>query len=481
MKTLEGKVAVITGGSSGIGLATAKRFVEEGAHVVITGRREKELKEAAAFIKRNVTTVVGDVSRLEDLDRLYAVVKEKHGHIDILFANAGAGTIAPLAVATEAHFEQTFDVNVKGLFFTVQKALPLFKDGGSIILNSSVSNVLGVPGFSAYAASKAAVRNFSRAWTLELKDRKIRVNTMSPGPIEPPALETTTGLTPEQAEQAAAQFASQIPMGRRGKPEEIAAAVTFLASDESSFITAVDLAVDVGMARVWPGRGPVAGLRSRQSCDHHSQTSFLTQDRRGIMSYAIIGFGKIGHALAKAFARNDIEVSAATTRDPESFASDAAAIGPTIIPKTLAEAVKADILFLAVRFESHKEVAKALSNWKGKTIIDVTNAYGVPPEELGGLPSSKAVAKAFTGARLVKGFNHLVAAVLDQDPAVHGGRRVVFLASDDDGAAAEIGALAETLGFAPIKLGGLSEGGLLVQARGNSWGRLIFRDLVKFD
>jgi NAD(P)-dependent dehydrogenase (short-subunit alcohol dehydrogenase family) len=155
-----------------------------------------------------------------------------------------------LALATEAHFDQTFDVHVKGLFFTVQKALPLFKDGGSIILNSSVSNVLGLPGFSAYAASKAAVRNFSRAWTLELKDRKIRVNTMSPGPIETPALETTTGLTPEQAEQAAAQFASQIPMGRRGKPEEIAAAVTFLASDESSFITGVDLAVDGGMAQV---------------------------------------------------------------------------------------------------------------------------------------------------------------------------------------------------------------------------------------
>ena len=200
------------------------------------------------------------------------------------------------------------------------------------------------------------------------------------------------------------------------------------------------------------------------------------------MSYAIIGFGKIGHALARAFARNGIEVSVATTRDPESFASDAAAIGPTIIPKTLAEAVKADILFLAVRFDSHKEVAKALSSWKGKTIVDVTNAYGVPPEQLGRQPSSaRNVAEAFTGGRLVKGFNHLGAAVLEQDPAVHGGRRVVFLASDDDGAAAEIGALAEKLGFSPIQLGGLSEGGLLVQARGNSWGRLIFKDLVKFD
>src|ERR1700736_123556 len=199
------------------------------------------------------------------------------------------------------------------------------------------------------------------------------------------------------------------------------------------------------------------------------------------MSYAIIGFGKIGHAVAKAFARNGIEVSVATTRDPERFASDAAAIGPTITPKTLAEAAKADIIFLAVRFEAHPDVAKALPTWQGKTIIDVTNAYGVPPEKLGGQPSSKFVAQAFAGARLVKGFNHLVAAVLDQDPAVQGGRRVVFLASDDDGAAEEMGALAEKLGFAPIKLGGLSEGGLLVHARGNSWGRLIFKDLVKFD
>ncbi|MHC8285568.1 NADPH-dependent F420 reductase [Pseudomonas sp. XS1P51] len=199
------------------------------------------------------------------------------------------------------------------------------------------------------------------------------------------------------------------------------------------------------------------------------------------MSYAIIGFGNIGQALAKAFARNGIEVSVATTREPESFAAAVAAIGPQIIPKTLADAVKADIVFLAVRFESHPDVAKALPTWKGKTIIDVTNAYGVSPEELGGKPSSRVVAQAFTGGRLVKGFNHLGAAVLGQDPAVQGGKRVVFLASDDDGAAAQVGALAESLGFSPIKLGGLSEGGLMVQARGNTWGQLIFKDLIKFD
>jgi predicted dinucleotide-binding enzyme len=198
------------------------------------------------------------------------------------------------------------------------------------------------------------------------------------------------------------------------------------------------------------------------------------------MSCAIIGFGNIGRALAKVFARKGIEVSVATTRDPKSFASDAAAIGPVIIPKTLAEAVKADIVFLAVRFESHRDVAKTLPTWKGKTIIDVTNAYGVSSEALGGQPSAQVVAQAFTGGRLVKGFNHLVAAVLAQDPDVQGGRRVVFLASDDDGAATEIGALAEKIGFSPIKLGGLSEGGLLVQAHGNSWGQLIFKDLVKF-
>jgi predicted dinucleotide-binding enzyme len=203
----------------------------------------------------------------------------------------------------------------------------------------------------------------------------------------------------------------------------------------------------------------------------------MSKSENKVAGYAIIGFGKIGQALAKAFARKGIEVSVATTRDPQSFASDAAAIGPG----TLAEAVKADVIFLAVRFESHPDVAKALPNWQGKTIVDVTNAYGVPPEQMGGLPSTRFIAQDFTGGKLVKGFNHLIAAVLEQDPAVHGGRRVVFLASDDDGALAEIGALAESLGFAPVKLGGLSEGGLLVQAHGNTWGKLIFQDLFKFD
>ena len=197
------------------------------------------------------------------------------------------------------------------------------------------------------------------------------------------------------------------------------------------------------------------------------------------MNYAIIGFGQIGQALAKAFARNGIEVSVATTRGPQSFASDAAAIGPTIVPKTLAEAVKADIVFLAVRFESHPDVAKALPTWQGKTIIDVTNAYGVSPEELEGLPSAAFVVKAFSGAKLVKGFNHLMAATLAADPIVEGGHRVVFLSSDDEGAIAPVADLAKRLGFAPVELGRLDEGGWLVQARGNTWGRLIFQDLFK--
>lgn len=198
------------------------------------------------------------------------------------------------------------------------------------------------------------------------------------------------------------------------------------------------------------------------------------------MKYAIIGFGQFGRALARTFARKGIDVAVATTRDPRSFAPEAAAIGPGVVPVTLAEAVEADVIFLAVRFESHPDVAKALPDWKGRIIVDVTNTYGVEPAELGGPSSSRVVAQAFAGARLVRGFNHLVAGVLEQDPAVHGGRRVVFLASDDDGAAAGIGTLAEQLGFAPIQLGGLIEGGLLVQTQGSRWGQLIFKDLVSF-
>ena len=199
------------------------------------------------------------------------------------------------------------------------------------------------------------------------------------------------------------------------------------------------------------------------------------------MTYAIIGFGKIGRALAKSFARSGIAVSVATTRDPENFAPEAAELGPTIHAASLADAVKADVIFVAVRFEAHLEVAKALADWTGKIIVDVTNAYGVPVEKLGDQPSAKVVADAFSGGQVVKGFNHLAAGVLEQNPDVHGGRRVVFLASDDDAAAKEIADLAHRLGFAPIYLGGLSEGGLLVQARGDKWGHLIFKDLVKFD
>jgi 8-hydroxy-5-deazaflavin:NADPH oxidoreductase len=197
-----------------------------------------------------------------------------------------------------------------------------------------------------------------------------------------------------------------------------------------------------------------------------------------MMSYAIIGFGKIGQALAKAFARNGIEVSVATTRDPESFAADAAAIGPAIIPKKLAEAVKADIVFLAVRYEAHPDVAKALPSWEGKTVIDAMNLFPVP-EALDGLPSSAVVAKAFTGAKLVKGFNHLIAATLATDPVVEDLHRVVFLSSDDEDATTPVAALAKQLGFAPVELGKLNEGGALVHARGRTWGPLVFQDLFK--
>jgi NAD(P)-dependent dehydrogenase (short-subunit alcohol dehydrogenase family) len=248
MGRLSGKVALITGGNSGIGFASAKRFAEEGADVVITGRRKKELDEAAAAIGKNVLAVQGDVSRLADLDRLYAFVRETSGHIDILFANAGIASFARLGTISEEHFDQLIGINVKGLLFTVQKALPLFKDGGSIILNSSIAGQKGIAGFSVYNATKAAVRSFARTWTSDLKERKIRVNSISPGPIETPIF-GKMGLSQDQLQEFSTSI-SALPLGRTGQPEEIAAVALFLASDESSYITGVDLSVDGGLAQV---------------------------------------------------------------------------------------------------------------------------------------------------------------------------------------------------------------------------------------
>ena len=249
MSKHEGKVAVITGGNSGIGLATAQRLAAEGAYVFITGRRQSELDAAIKLIGKNVTAVQGDVSNLADLDRLYATVKQQKGRIDILFANAGGGEFAPLGSITEAHYDKTFDVNVKGVLFTVQKALPLLVDGGAIILNASIVSSKGMPAFSVYSATKAALRSFARTWTVDLKDRKIRVNAVSPGPIETPGVD---GLakTPEDLAQIKANLASAVPMGRMGTSDEIAKAVSFLASDDAGFITGIELFVDGGMAQI---------------------------------------------------------------------------------------------------------------------------------------------------------------------------------------------------------------------------------------
>ena len=256
MKALEGKVAVITGGNSGIGLATAQRFVSEGAYVFITGRRQSEIDAAVKQISKNnnnnVTGVQGDVSNLADLDRLYAAVKEQKGRIDILFANAGVGELVPLGQITEAHFDKTFGINVKGLLFTVQKALPLFQDddsGGSIILNASIAASKGVEASSVYSATKAAIRSFARTWTVELKHRKIRVNAISPGMIDTPGL---NGLVQsrEQIEQFKTSFVSNVPLGRMGNPDEVAKAVSFLASDDSSYVTGIELFVDGGRAQI---------------------------------------------------------------------------------------------------------------------------------------------------------------------------------------------------------------------------------------
>ncbi len=249
MQKLQAKIAVITGGSSGIGLATAKRFVEEGAFVYITGRRQAELDKAVSEIGRNVVAVRGDVSNLADLDRLFAKVAREKGKIDILFAGAGIVDPQPLAETTEESFDKVFAINTRGLAFTVKKALPLLNDCGAIIVITSIAWNKGIPGFTAYSATKAAVRSFVRTWTTELNDRRIRVNAISPGPIDTPIFEQQAP-TKEGADQARAQFAAAVPFGRLGRPEEIASAALFLASDEASFVAGVELPVDGGMTAV---------------------------------------------------------------------------------------------------------------------------------------------------------------------------------------------------------------------------------------
>jgi NAD(P)-dependent dehydrogenase (short-subunit alcohol dehydrogenase family) len=247
---LAGKAAVITGGNSGIGFATAQRFVAEGAYVFITGRRQADLDAAVKQIGHNVTGVQGDVANLADLDRLYATVQQQTGRINVLFANAGVGEFVPLGQITEAHFDKTFGINVKGTLFTVQKALPLMPDGASIVINGSMTSIKGTPAFGVYAATKAALRSFARTWSVDLKDRKIRVNVVSPGTVITPGYKNAPGLSDEQIEQIEAQAAAATPLGRAGTPDEIAKAVVFLASDDSSYVTGIELFVDGGMAQI---------------------------------------------------------------------------------------------------------------------------------------------------------------------------------------------------------------------------------------
>jgi NAD(P)-dependent dehydrogenase (short-subunit alcohol dehydrogenase family) len=250
MGKLSGKIAVITGGSSGIGLSTAEQFVAEGAYVYITGRRQKELDAAVKQIGHNVTGVQGDVANLADLDRLYAQIEKEKGHVDILFANAGIGNqMAPLGSITEQQFDLTFNVNVRGLLFTVQKALPLMSKGASIILNSSSASVKGIGALSVYSATKAAVRSFARTWTVDLKDRKIRVNVLAPGCTETPIFETLN-LPKEHVDAIKDSMTPTIPLGRWARSEEIAKAAVFLASDDSSYVTGIELFVDGGIAQV---------------------------------------------------------------------------------------------------------------------------------------------------------------------------------------------------------------------------------------
>ncbi len=249
MGKLEGKTALVTGGSSGIGLATAKRFVGEGAYVFITGRREEELSVAVKEVGRNVTGIRGDVSNLADLDRLFDQVKREKGRLDVLFANAGVAKFAPLGKIGEELYDSIFDVNVKGVLFTVQKALPLLPDGASIILNASIVGSKGLPANSVYSATKAAVRSFARTWTTDLKERRIRVNAVSPGSTDTPGLNDLLASSPV-GEERRKMISAVVPLGRFGTPDEIAKAVVFLASDDSSYITGTELFVDGGFAQV---------------------------------------------------------------------------------------------------------------------------------------------------------------------------------------------------------------------------------------
>jgi NAD(P)-dependent dehydrogenase (short-subunit alcohol dehydrogenase family) len=249
MSKLEGKIAVITGGSSGIGLAAAKKFVEEGAYVFIVGRRQSELERARAAIGRNVTAVQADVANLDDLDRLYSVVKDKKGAVDIVVASAGFVERKLTVDATPAHFDKTFGINARGVYFTVQKALPLLRKGGSVVLVSSGLHLKGLPEHGTYAATKAALRSFARTWAMELKDRGIRVNTLSPGAIDTPIIDGQF-KSKEEADGARAFFSSITPLGRIGRPEEMASAVLYLASDDSSYSTGIDLVADGGITQV---------------------------------------------------------------------------------------------------------------------------------------------------------------------------------------------------------------------------------------
>ncbi|QDX26962.1 SDR family oxidoreductase [Sphingomonas suaedae] len=249
MNRLQGKTALITGGTSGIGLATAKKFVAEGAHVFITGRRQAELDKAVDEVGGAVIGIRSDVASLDDLDRLFDLVREKRGGLDIVFANAGGGDLAPLGMITEEQFDRTFDTNVRGTLFTVQKALPLMQSGGAIILTGSTTGSKGTPAFSVYSASKAAVRNFARSWALDLKDSGIRVNVLSPGATLTPGLQGLAS-SPEEEKALVAGLTAQTPLGRIGQPEETAAVALFLASEDSSFMTGAEVFVDGGLAQV---------------------------------------------------------------------------------------------------------------------------------------------------------------------------------------------------------------------------------------